>query len=101
METTATGDKNGNGRHSSTRAPHSSSVCTKLEEEFHRQLGHARISGLSGPKGAEGGVVVELVEVADLIGAVHGSGTGALGREVGMVEDVEILGAELKLSSAP
>jgi hypothetical protein len=65
-----------------------------LEEEFHRQLGNAWVSGLPGPEGPEGRVVIKFVEGANLISAIDCSGTDALGREVGMVQDVKVLGAD-------
>ena len=46
-------------------------------------------------EGAEGRIVVEFVEAADLLCTVYGSRADALRSEVGMVEYVEVLPAEL------
>jgi hypothetical protein len=65
-----------------------------LEEDFYSQLGDAGIRRLSRPERAEG-IAADFVERADLVSAVHGARAGALGSEVRVVKDIEILGAEL------
>ena len=70
-----------------------------LEEKFHCQLRHARVGGLSGTESAERRVAVDFVKGADLVRAVDGAGADALGREIRMVEDVEVFGAELQFEA--
>src|SRR5262245_14771991 len=41
------------------------------EEQFHRELRDARVAALSRAEGAKRAVVVQLVERADLISAIH------------------------------
>lgn len=67
-----------------------------LKEDLDGQLGGARIPGLPGAEGAKRGIVVQLVECADLIGGVDGSGADALWSKVRVIEDIEIFGAELQ-----
>jgi hypothetical protein len=66
-----------------------------LEEDFHRQLCDAGIPHLAGSECAEG-VAADFVEGADLVGTIHGAGTNAFRRKVRVVEDVKVLGAQLK-----
>src|ERR1700757_3604845 len=65
------------------------------EQNFHRQLGDTWVSCLAGPECAEGRIVVQLVERADLICSVYGACADTLRSEVRMVQDVEVLAAEL------
>src|SRR5580704_4974047 len=67
-----------------------------LEENLYRQLRDTRVASLPGAEGTKGGIAVQLVKGADLVGGVHGAGADAFGREVGMVQDIEVLGAELQ-----
>lgn len=67
-----------------------------LEEDFDRKLSDAWIGRLPGPECTEG-AAAQLIEIADLIGAVDGTGADAFRRKVRVVEDVEVLGAELNL----
>src|SRR4029077_10385750 len=67
------------------------------EEDFRRQLSDARITHLSGPKGAECRIAIDFVEGADLVRAIYGACAGALWSEVRVVQDVEVFGANLEL----
>ena len=67
------------------------------EEDFYRQLSDARVPDLSSPKGAKRSIAIELVKGADLVGAIYSTGADAFGREIGVVEDVEVFGAKLEL----
>ena len=57
----------------------------------------ARITHLSGPKGAECRIAIDFVEGADLVRAIYGACAGALWSEVRVVQDVEVFGANLEL----
>ena len=66
-----------------------------LKTVSYRQLGDAWVAGLARPEGAERRIVVEFVEAADLICTVYGSRADALRSEVGMIQNIEVLPAEL------
>jgi hypothetical protein len=50
------------------------------EEDFRRQLSNARITRLSGPKGAKG-AAIEFVEGGDLVSAIYSACADAFRRE--------------------
>jgi hypothetical protein len=66
------------------------------EQNLHRELGDARIPGLASPECSEGGIVIQFVERADLIGAVDRSRADALGSKVRMVQNIKVLASELE-----
>ena len=81
-----------------TNPGHWPGICVPIchsKQNLYRQLGDAWVAGLPRAEGAERRIVVEFVEGADLICTVHGSRADDFRSEVGMVENVEVLPAEL------
>lgn len=68
----------------------------RLEENLQRELSDTWIARLSGPECTEG-AAAQLIEIADLIGAIDGARADAFRSKVRVVEDIEVLGAELNL----
>src|SRR5467141_2368095 len=64
------------------------------EEDFRRQLSNARITRLSGPKGAKG-AAIEFVEGGDLVSAIYSACADAFRRERRVVEDIEVFCPQL------
>ena len=69
------------------------------EHNLRGQLRDSRISCLPCSEGAKGGVIVQLVESADLVSAVHSPGAYALRPEDRMVQDVEVFASKLQLEA--